>query len=72
MIVSDNCTEFTSNAILGRAEETGVGWRYMAPGKPQQNGLNESFKGQPRDEVLNKTLFPFAGSCPGCAGGLAA
>ena len=57
MIVSDNCTEFTSNAILGRAEETGVGWRYMAPGKPQQNGLNERFKGRPRDEVLNKTLF---------------
>ena len=57
MIVSDNCTEFTSNAILGRAEETGVGWRYMAPGKPQQNGYKESFNGRLRDELLNETLF---------------
>ena len=41
MIVSDNGTEYTSNAILGWADETGVGWHYIAPGKPQQNGYNE-------------------------------
>jgi putative transposase len=56
-IVSDNGTEFTSNAILGWADETGVGWRYIAPGKPQQNGFIESFNGRLRDELLNKTLF---------------
>jgi len=57
MIVSDNGTEYTSNAILGWADETGVGWHYIAPGKPQQNGYNESFNGRLRDELLNETLF---------------
>ena len=41
-IVSDNGTELTSNAILSWADETGVGWHYIAPGKPQQNGFIES------------------------------
>jgi len=56
-IVSDNGTEYTSNAILSWADETGVGWHYIAPGKPQQNGMNESFNGRLRDELLNETLF---------------
>ena len=56
-IVSDNGTELTSNAILSWADETGVGWHYIAPGKPQQNGLIESFNGRLRDELLNETLF---------------
>jgi putative transposase len=56
-IVSDNGTEYTSNAILGWADDTGVGWHYIAPGKPQQNGYNESFNGRLRDELLNETLF---------------
>uniref|UniRef100_UPI002252126A IS3 family transposase n=1 Tax=Endobacter medicaginis TaxID=1181271 RepID=UPI002252126A len=56
-IVSDNGTEFTSNAILGWADETGVGWHYIAPGKPQQNGFIESFNGRLRDELLNEMLF---------------
>jgi len=34
-----------------------VGWHYIAPGKPQQNGYNESFNGRLRDECLNETLF---------------
>jgi len=38
-IVSDNGTELTSNAILSWANETGVGWHCIAPGKPQQNGF---------------------------------
>src|ERR1700724_3454523 len=56
-IVSDNGTELTSNAILSWADETGVGWHYIAPGKPQQNGFIESFNGRLRDELLNATLF---------------
>ena len=36
-IVSDNGTEFTSNAILAWADRTKVAWHYIAPGKPQQN-----------------------------------
>ena len=56
-IVSDNGTEYTSNAVLAWADGTGVGWHYIAPGKPQQNGFNESFNGRLRDELLNETLF---------------
>ena len=41
-IISDSCTEYTSNAILAWADEAGVGWRYIAPIKPQQNGSNEA------------------------------
>ena len=56
-IVSDNGTELTSNAILGWADEMRVGWHYIQPGKPQQNGHSESFNGRLRDELLNETLF---------------
>lgn len=56
-IVSDNGTELTSNAILTWADESRVGWHYIAPGKPMQNGLCESFNGRLRDELLNETLF---------------
>jgi transposase InsO family protein len=57
MIVSDHGTEFTSNAILGWAEDHRVEWHYIAPGKPMQNGFVESFNGRMRDELLNETLF---------------
>ena len=56
-IVSDNGTELTSNAILTWADKSGVGWHYIAPGKPQQNAFIESFNGRLRDELLNETLF---------------
>jgi putative transposase len=44
MIVSDNGTELTGNAMLKWAEDNSVEWHYIAPGKPQQNGFMESFK----------------------------
>ncbi len=50
-------TEFTSNAILSWADRSGVGWHYIAPGKPMQNGFVESFNGRLRDELLTETLF---------------
>ena len=56
-IVSDNGTELTSMAVLRWCQETGVGWHYIAPGKPMQNGFVESFNGSFRDELLNETLF---------------
>ncbi len=56
-IVSNNGTEFTSMAILKWCQETKVGWHYIAPGKPQQNGFVESFSGSFRDECLNETLL---------------
>jgi len=57
MIVSDNGTELTSNAILSWCAEHNVEWHYIAPGKPMQNGYVESFNGRMRDEFLNETLF---------------
>ncbi len=44
-VVSDNGTELTSTAILRWSQERGVGWHYIAPGKPQQNAFVESFNG---------------------------
>ena len=58
MVVSDNGTEFTSNAILAWQQDRGVEWHYIAPGKPMQNGFVESFNGRLRDECLNEHLFP--------------
>ena len=57
MIVSDNGTELTSNAVLAWCGELGVEWHYIAPGRPMQNGYVESFNGRMRDELLNETLF---------------
>jgi len=57
MIVSDNGTELTSNAILTWQQTTGIDWHYIAPGKPMQNGFVESFNGRLRDECLNEHMF---------------
>ncbi len=57
MVVSDNGSELTSNAILRWADDSGVAWHYIAPGKPVQNAFIESFNGRLRDELLNETLF---------------
>ncbi len=61
MIVSDNGTELTSNAILKWQQERRVEWHYIAPGKPMQNGFVESFNGRFRDECLNEHLFSHLG-----------
>lgn len=57
MIVSDNGTEFTSNAVLSWASSMKIDWHYIAPGKPIQNAFAESFNGRMRDELLNESLF---------------
>ena len=57
MVVSDNGTELTSNAILKWQKDRKVEWHYIAPGKPMQNGFVESFNGRLRDECLNEHLF---------------
>lgn len=57
MIVSDNGTEFTSNAILSWSGVQRVDWHYIAPGRPMQNAFVESFNGRMRDELLNESLF---------------
>jgi len=57
LIVSDNGTEFTSNAVFGWAQGHWIAWHYIAPGKPMQNGICEAFNGRMRDELLNETIF---------------
>ena len=57
MIVSDNGTEFTSNALLAWAQDNAIEWHFIAPEKPMQNGFCESFNGRMRDELLNESLF---------------
>ena len=57
MVVSDNGSELTSNAILTWADQSRIAWHYIAPGKPMQNAFIESFNGRLRDELLNETLF---------------
>lgn len=57
MIVSDNGTDLTSNAILKWCAEHKVEWHYIASGKLMQNGFVESLNGRMRDEFLNETLF---------------
>jgi putative transposase len=57
MVVSDNGTELTSNAVLKWQEDHVVEWHYIAPGKPMQNGFVESFNGRLRDECLNEHIL---------------
>lgn len=61
MIVSDNGTELTSNAVLRWTQNRQIAWHYIAPGKPTQNAFVESFNGRLRDECLNETLFASLG-----------
>jgi putative transposase len=56
-IVSDNGTELISIAVLRWCQETRIEWHYIAPGKPMQNAVVESFNGIFRDELLNETLL---------------
>jgi putative transposase len=57
LIVSDNGTEFTSNAMFAWTQDQEIAWHFIAPGKPMQNGFCESFNGRMRDELLNESLF---------------
>jgi putative transposase len=57
MIVSDNGTEFTANAIFAWTKDHAIDWHYIEPGRPTQNAFVESFNGRMRDELLNETLF---------------
>lgn len=56
-IISDNGTEFTSNAVLQWSSKVQIDWQYIEPGKPYQNGNIESFNGKFRDECLNENWF---------------
>jgi hypothetical protein len=44
-------------AIPGWADEASLGSHSIAPSRPRQNSLNESFSGRRCDELLSETLF---------------
>ena len=54
---SDNGPEFVSLAILRWITEMGVETALCDPGKPWQNGTDESFNGKFRDECLSLEWF---------------
>ena len=54
---SDNGPEFISRAILEWIAESGIATALIDPGKPWQNGTNESFNGRFRDECLSIEWF---------------
>ena len=54
---SDNGPEFVSKAILEWLEIAGIETALIDPGKPWQNGADESFNGRFRDECLSLEWF---------------
>jgi len=54
---SDNGPEFVSAAILQWIADSNIGSALIDPGKPWQNGTDESFNGRFRDECLNLEWF---------------
>lgn len=54
---SDNGPEFVSHAILDWISRAGIGTSLSDPGKPWQNGADESFNGKFRDECLSLEWF---------------
>lgn len=54
---SDNGPEFVSTALLSWIVEQGIETALIDPGKPWQNGTNESFNGKFRDECLAMEWF---------------
>jgi putative transposase len=54
---SDNGGEFISQALQAWLKDAGIQTRFIEPGSPWQNGVNESFNGRFRDECLNRELL---------------
>jgi putative transposase len=56
-IRSDNGPEFVAHRVKEWLKNSGVQTTFIEPGKPWQNGTNESFNGKFRDECLNREWF---------------
>jgi putative transposase len=54
---TDNGSEFTAFVTDAWLELRGIKAIFSQPGKPWQNGVNESFNGRFRDECLNAEIF---------------
>jgi|GEM_PF-4285725 len=52
-VVSNNCTELTSNAHFVWSKDNKIDWHYDVPGKPTQNRYVEPSDGR----TLNESLF---------------
>jgi putative transposase len=53
----DNGAEFIAGFLQEWLASAGIGTRFIEPGSPWQNGINESFNGRFRDECLNRELL---------------
>lgn len=56
-LCSDNGPELVSRAIVEWIASSGIATALIEPGKPWQNGSNESFNGKLRDECLSLEWF---------------
>jgi transposase InsO family protein len=54
---SDNGPEFVATAILRWTQSAGIETAFIDPGKPWQNGTDESFNGRFRNECLTVEWF---------------
>jgi len=54
---SDNGSEFIAGFLQDWLKKAGIKTRFIEPGRPWQNGVNESFNGKFRDECLNRELL---------------
>jgi len=57
ILVADNGSEYSSQALDAWAKARGIHLHWIDPGKPTQNACIESFNGRLRDECLNKHCF---------------
>lgn len=53
----DNGGEFIAKHLQTWLSEAGIVTRFIEPGSPWQNGVNESFNGRFRDECLNREVL---------------
>ena len=64
MVVSDNGTELTSNAILAWADQSRVAWHYIAPGKPMQKCLHRELQWPTAGRTAQRDAVYVAGPGP--------
>lgn len=54
---SDNGGEFIAHKLQDWLRQSGINARFIEPGSPWQNGINESFNARLRDECLDRELL---------------
>ena len=53
----NNGDEFIAKLLQAWLKKRGITTRFIEPGSPWQNGVNESFNGRFRDECLNREIL---------------